>query len=684
MKLIPLKERFFELVENHLYVFDKALIESGLSVNYYRKEKSKGNKRLAFLDHPTDRRFSLVAFETLSDDHQQKIKERFGNPYDFIAREPILKLVTPDDKAKQFFIDYRYNDGKILPIKRVKQYSRAAAWLNMLKKVEESRNKVIKELGISVPQFFTHMDSLMQIEKTNGLSESFEGDNQLPAKFPTSYRNLVSGKDSKLSQYKENGPSILIDKMYGNQLAAKINDELAEAQLLELIEDPRQYDDVMVCMLYNLWAKQNNYKLIEPATVGVWRRKKEYLIMMGREGNAAYNEKYIRQVKGLLPSVPLAMVEHDDNNLDFLFNDQKGYEFNKYVAITVVDSRTKLLLGKSYILGKQPDQWQVHHAYLDAMYYIRSLTGAWHLPFEIKADRWALKSLTPFYEKIGKFIIPAHSNKHRGYIEPYFSSKLWKRSQQLVSQGNWSGNNISAKYRGVNQEFLRINAKNRPMIGNEAETQIENFFHCLRHMPDFKRTNMNAPSKEQQFLEEWKTLHADDKRMISDEMFLLTFGVKHEPQGRPITITNRGVEPQISNCQFSYDMPHSWMYDRYVGAKVNVIYDPFDMSRVLITNDDDIRFIATTAQLQPRALKDQYTSSRTFLNAILSDKKDQVRSKSEASAARKNIVNTDYNNAEAMLQGGVLLKELKNEAEQRYLESGSDNSETDFDPFEQL
>lgn len=677
---IALKERIFELIDDVLYVFEKGLIEAGLSVSYYRKEKSSKNKRLVFLNHPTDKRYNLVAFQTLSEDHQKKITARFGNPYDHVARIPILQQVVPVHSINDFFLKYRFDGGKMLPIKRVKQYSRACYWLELLKKVEESRNKMIKEMGISVPEFYNHLAALMETEKANGLSDTFEGANQLPAKFPTSYRNLKP----KVQQYIEQGPAIMIDSMYGNNLAAKINDDVAEAQLLELIENPNQYDDVLVCMLYNVWAKNNDYKLIEPATVGVWRRKKEALIISSREGAAAFNEKYIRQVKGLLPSVPLALVEHDDNNLDFLFADEDGGVFNKYVSIVVIDSRTKLLLGKSYAVGQSPKQWQVHHAYLDAMYYIKHLTGGWHLPFELKADKWASKSLTPFYEKIGRFVPPSHGNKHRGYIEQYFASPLWKRSQKLVSELNYTGNNITARHRGVNNEMLVLNAKDRPQIGNEAELQIERFFHLLRNMPDFKRTDMNVPSKEQQFLTEWNKLSTADKRPISDEQFLLTFGIEHNPD-RKITINNRGIEPQINGHRFSYDLPETWMYNSLIGAGVNIIYDPYDLSRVLVTNHDDIRFIATNAQLQPRALKDQYRGSRTYLNALLAEKKVQVNEVAEAFSSRKSKTDKKLYNYEAMLQGGVMVKELKNEAEQLYIESnGAGYTEEPFDPLDRM
>lgn len=246
---------------------------------------------------------------------------------------------------------------------------------------------------------------------------------------------------------------------------------------------------------------------------------------------------------------------------------------------------------------------------------------------------------------------------------------------------NWTGNNISAKFRGVNQEALNGSQKNRPLIGNQAELQIENFFHLLRHMPDIKRNNMNAASKEEQFVSEWNQLHPDDKRTITDQQFLLTFGIKHAPAHSPdgITITNRGVEPQINGNKYSYDLPESWMYNKLIGAKVNVLYDPFDMSRILVTNYDDIRFIATSAQLTPRALKDHYTGSRTYLNALLAEKKQQVGEVSKASAARKKLVNHHYYNAEAVLQSGSLVKEIKNGAEQKFIEQQIVEQETFLD-----
>lgn len=651
-----------KLLNGNLYLELSEVISAGCwTEKYLWKAKCQGSKSITFINDPADLRKVLIEYETLKPKYKELIQTRFGNPYDALAKEPIKKMVEKDLEAERFYMRHEFNGTDKLPVEKIKEYTTAASWLNMLAKVDDNKREIKKLLNLNIAEFFVKVSEIIETEKIG---------------LPATYLRLRA----KINEYKEQGYPLLIHKQYGNANAKKVNTEHAEATMLEMISNNHQFDDVFVCYQYNKWAVENNLKQITPATVGNYRRDNLALVIGDREGKNAFNEKFIREVKGLLPQTPLALVEHDDNNLDFLFQDQDKYAFNKYVSIVVIDSRTKLVLGYSYAHGKEPDQWQVHHAYLDAMYYIRSLTGGWYLPFEIKSDKWAIKSLTPFYNKIARFIPASHGNKHRGYIEPFFSSPLWKRSQKLVSNNNWSGNNMTAKFRGVNEDVLRMNAKNRPMIGTEAEQQIENFFHLLRHMPDMKRIDMEACSKEELFLQEWAKLSDADKRPITDEQFLLTFGIRHEPKHTDgIRITNRGVEPQIKNIKYSYDLPETWMYNKMVGEKVEVYYDPFDMSRVLITDHKNIRFIAKSAELAPRALKDSYTGSRNYLNTLLEEKKQQVNDVADESFLRKRIAASNHFNAEAMLQGGVLVKADKNLAEQKMLEDFNQSYETFLD-----
>lgn len=686
MNLTPITERFFECIESTLYCFDKAIQEAGISVSYYRKEKSEGNKRLVFINHPSDKRYSLVAFESMSDGHKEKIKARFGNPYDFIVREPIRKLITKNNDNFQALLAYRYgSDNKALPYHRVLQYNRACDILELIKRIDDSRNRIVKDMGISVPEFYNHLKAIITEEQKNGESGKYNGNNQLYSRFPTSYDRLRE----KVTEYKEKGYACVIDSAYGNESALKVKTDDAKDLLIELLKNPVQYNDVLVAMIYNTKANENGWKTITPQTVQNWRKEYEAEITPYREGNAAFNEKFIRQVKGLRPSSPLFLLEHDDNNLDFLFQTEDGKDqYERYVAIVVIDSHCDLVLGKSVIHGDSPAPWQVHHAYLDAMYYIRSLTGAWYLPHELKADQWAKKQLYPLYQKISKHIPPSHGNKHRGYIEQFFSKPLWKNAQKLVSRDNWNGNNMTAKFRGFNPDMLEMSfkEKSRPTVGGDAELQIEQFFYLLRNMGDFKRTDMQAPSKQEKWLASWEAMKPEDKIQITDEQFLLTFGITHQPRHTDtIRITNRGVEPQISGTKYSYDLPEPWMYNKLRGADVQVIYDPYDMSRVLITNNQDIRFIAREATLQPRALKDQHNGSRTFLNALLAEKKEQVREVAERSAKRKV---SRGNHAEALLKSGVMMpKEIRNAAEQQLIERFEEQREQyldenhDFDKY---
>jgi hypothetical protein len=69
------------------------------------------------------------------------------------------------------------------------------------------------------------------------------------------------------------------------------------------------------------------------------------------------------------------------------------------------------------------------------------------------------------------------------------------------------------------------------------------------------------------------------------------------------------------------------------------------------------------------------TGSRSYLNTLLADKKEQVRYAADASEKRKRETGAlNHYNAEAMLQGGVLVKEDKYIAEQKVLEDYTTNT----------
>ena len=639
-----------KLIENRLLIEWKEAIDCGISENTMKSAKLKKSSSWNFLDDPEDKRKVLIDFEKLKEEYKKKVEARFGNVYEYMAKMPIRNLVKWDDKAEEFYLAYKY-DGRPLPIEHVNKYARAASWLNMFAEVTKDKKKLKTLLNLTIEQFYENALEIIEVDKID---------------LPSSYRRLLA----KCKEYNERGYSSLIDWRFGNQMAAKVNDEQSRAVLNKFISHPLQYDDVLISMIYNEWAKKEDYKTITPGAVRVWRDKLASEIVMERHGNKALGNKYLIQAQGKRPSTPLYLVENDDNVIDLLYNEIGTKSEKRMVAMVVTDSFNDLPLGKACtVAGSMSEGESIHlikAAYVDAMYYIRQLTGGWHLFGETKSDRWALKSLKPFYQEMGNYGETPVGSKNGRYIEAFFGSHHWKRCLKLSTPtgkgtaNNYSGNNITAKNRGVNMEWLAANKKNRPLIGNEANAQIEQFFHRLRHLPQTK-AGVNI-SKEQEWLAAWNQTPSENKRAISDEQFLLKFGVVHNPgPGKTNRISNKGVNPIIGGQKYLFTIEGDWR--PHEGKEVQVIYDPHDMSRALITDLKQVRFMAHETRLSPRAMADGFTNSRTYLNAVLNEKTEAVTEISNKNERRDKVlvdVGFDY---EAVLQAGTLTKELKMNAE---------------------
>ena len=645
-----------KLIDNKIYLEYQELVNCGVKENTLRTAKARKSSSWEFIQDPEKRSRVLVGYDKLKDEYKRLVIDRYGDPKEYMAKEPLRRLVTRDLEAHKFYLAYTYGEGKRLPVEHVEAYTVAASWLNLIIRLQDDGKQIRKELGLTKEAFWENIHGIIEADKLE---------------LPSSVRRLTQ----KIKAYQEQKYAALIDWRFGNKLAAKVNDDFSEALLLELLAHPNQYDDFFIAQLYNKEAKEKGYAIITQATVGVWRRKKGFVITAQREGWAAFENKYRRQLLGRRPSAPLYLVESDDNHLDLLFIDVEdttgGKYYNKFKAIVVTDSFNDYVLGYAYSQDLTNDL--VRAAYANAMYHIRSLTGGWYLPHEIKTDNWGRKDLQPFYETIAKFIPSPVGSKKRGYIEQFFGSSLWKNCLKLGAN-NYTGHNISAKTRGVNTEVLNASRKEYPTL-QEAPNQIEQFFHNLRNVKQ-----ASGKSKQEEWLEAWVALPETEKRHINDEQFLLYFGVPHKHE---VTITKEGVRPQINGVPYSYDVPPA-LAMQAVGSKVAIRYDPADMSRVLIHNDGAIRFVATTTQLVPRALRDLQPGDRSYINALLAEKRNQSELVATRAAQRNQLLADNGVDVEAMLIGAGhrLPKGVKQELEQRHQAQLSEKIPTNL--YEQM
>lgn len=613
-----------------LYVTFAEMVACGIYPQTIKNAKQRGSRGWEFIKDPQDSRCLLIRYDVLNDEYKHALTVKYIDVHNYAVNMPILELVKRDLIAEQFYLDYEVN-GKQLTSEQVAKYSTACDWLNMIKMVRADKN-IVKNLGVSINSFYSAVVELIRIKDVD---------------LPTSYARLMD----KVAKYEKEGYEALVSAKIGNKNRAKIMDNLSKSMLLEMIAHPNNYDDVFVASQYNLWAVANNYEKISKSTVKNYRKTHEKEIVMQRDGNAALNAKYIKQVKGTRPAWPLLMVESDDNHLDLYFYDVPTKNpYVRYKGIFVVDSYNDYVLG--YAVSTVLDTTLVYKAYANAMRHIYDITGVYYVPNEIKTDKWAIKELKPFYESFAKYMDTPVGSKHRGYIEQFFGSAHWKRCIKAGAT-NYTGNNITAKNRGVNLEYVVANKNNYPTTGAEAEKQIAEFVERLRHMV----VEGVGMSKQAHWLNALAEMPAELKNSISKEMYLQKFGVKHPKE---LQVTNRGIEFSIKNKKFSFDCEVDELSD-VIGLKVDVYYDIQDMSTLLAVSER-VRFVATNAQYHTRTMAESSEGSRQALNVVFEQKKRTVERLAKAAEDRKNTLKTAQMSAEDALMQLSVPKALKQEA----------------------
>ncbi|RBL88544.1 Mu transposase C-terminal domain-containing protein [Chitinophaga flava] len=616
----------------------------------------KSRNKIEVLERGGNGRSVLIVYASLPEAYKELVIAKYGDPRAYVCKQPLLHLIRKDPRAEKFFLDYRYGENKCLPVGHVEKYVTAAAWLDMLVQVCKEKYFIRKQLGISKETFWK---TVLELIVTHDIL------------LPHSYKRL----NEKIRQYQELSYASLIDWRFGNQNSAKIKDELSESMLLELIAHPNQHDDTVIARAYNQWAVQHAYAAITAATVGNHRRNNYYQLQLFREGSAAWYNQFGKQTKRNRPSAPLLLVGSDDNDVDLYFRDEHaGNEqqlvtryYHRFKAVVISDAFNDYPLGYFYADNISTDL--VKMAYLDAMHHIHQLTGSWYLPHQLQTDRWNLKALESFYQQIDAGYFPAAARAPRSkYIERTFG-KRWH--QHLRRFDNYAGNNITSRSR-LNPDHLAKQKKLFPEK-EEAFPILQTFIEGLRH----ERNPATGRSRQEEWIAAFNASDSSGQRCISDEQLLLIFGVSHTHTN---TITNGGIRMTIKGQTHEYEIPDA-LYLRNVGKKVQLIYDPFDLSRILVTDGQQLRFVAHTQQKLPAARADYQEGDEARLWQHLHNKKELVKMITDKKRNRESLLEQNRTNAAALLQARVMIKEIKQQAEDNILEF-IPSVTSDFDPLD--
>lgn len=630
-----------KLIDHILYLGFSDCIEAGISENTIKKANARKSPSWSFITDPTDKRKVLIQFECLKQEYKQQILSHFGNPYDKLSKEPIKNMIIRDLAAEKFYLTYSYNGNKKLTAEKVEAYTKAASFLNMLVKVEADKKAIKKLLNLTITEFWVKVCEIIHSDKID---------------LPT---NIIRLRQ-KIDIYKADSYSSLIHKMYGQKNAAKVNDDLSQAILLELLSSDHQFDFNVVAQKYNSAVTEKGYKPITAQTAANWYKANAAQLSIYRNGNKSWYNTYGKVIHRQGPSAPMLLWSGDGNDWDMFFQSDRTtktggveiYYTNLFVLVVVIDVYNRYPMGWAISEPNGEETVElIKAAYIDAIYHTKELTGNYYLPHQLQSDRFGATQLLPFFQKIDDQFFFAAARAPRGkYIESSFGTTWHKLLREYP---NYSGNNVKA-VTNINPERIAREKKNFPHT-SEAFYYAQQFITSLRNIVD---ENSNGLTRQQVWINAFNQSDKAKLKQITTEQFLLKFGMYNTRQQ---TITNAGIQVQVGNTSYKYEIPEP-LYLQTINRTVSLIHHPYEDNLVLVTDGENLRFIATAPTMTKAAKADYEEGDDARFFAKLHQKKRHMETIAAQKQQREKTLHQAGINVKAIQQSGTLDKRLKRAA----------------------
>lgn len=549
---------------------------------------------------------ALVAYESIPERFRRLIEQKVGDPYKMVKVNQVESHIKPNTEASKLFETFRLPDGRFLRAETQREYYANAQVLDAIHRLISDKKAKRAALGHRASRAWEQIaEGVMELDRT-----------KYPHNLPANPRRL----EEKYKQYMHEGPECLIHRNFMSKNAAKIDDDVKESFILELIADPRNLDNVQVQRFYNELAEKMNWKKITSQTVANWRVKFDLVSYAGRRGSVAFSNKKAMQVKRSAPTAPLYYLTLDGWDVELLYqkteNGKTTYHHRPTVVV-VLDASQKYPLG--FAVGTHETPELIKQALRNAARHTAELFGTMYRAHQIQSDRYAIKQMTPLYEALAEKSTPARAkNAKAKVVEPYFN-RLNKTYCQLMP--NWSGFGITSdKDKQPNVEFLNQYRHNFPDYAGVCQ-QVE--YMMMRERAE----------KAQKFVESFKALPEASKLELPAAQYLYYFG---ERTAKPSLLYGSGLQPTIGGIERDYDCFEPAFREHY-STRFYTMYDPDDMSQVLAVNEDGtLRFMLHDKYVQPMALKDRKPGDSDQLQLVRNFNK----------ALEENVIETRANAAE--------------------------------------
>lgn len=558
------------------------------NLNYYVREGKIRQMRRACYGTP-----ALFAVESLPLKYRTEVYRRNPDLQEKADSKPFLDTIEPDGMAMQWYADYVLADGRHLTPEKQTEYANNCAIMNAFRRCIEKSNS--HRLRQSKPK----------LNKTEFWKKAAAALPRLADRFPHSLPESDRRLQRKFNEYQHDGYVCFISKKFQNKNSAKVDDDVKESVLLQLLAHHNNLDNVAVANLYNVVADTKGWKPITASTVGVWREKCDLVTAAGRLGATNFRNVKSMQVKRSRPTAPFLMWTLDGWDVELLYQatktDKNGHSVttytNRLTLEVVLDPCCNYPIG--FAIGTHETPELITAALRNAAKHSEELFGVMLRANQLQCDHYAIKAMTPLYGVMADKLTPARvKNAKAKAVEPYFG---YLNKTYCKLKNNWSGYGITTDpKRQPNAEALNQLRHSFPDEAGVREQIVQ-------------MIQLDRARKVEQFKAMFADLPAERRLPLSREQYLLNFGAE---TGFKNAIEGGGLRPTLLGVKRDYDC-FDIRFRQYAGTRWTVKYDPDNLGEILAVNEDgSLRFMLTEKYVQPMALADRKAGDAAELQRV--------------------------------------------------------------------
>lgn len=528
---------------------------------------------------------ALYFVDTLPAKYKPAVYHRFPDLQGQKEAVTLMELMKVDNEAAQYYAEVLVGEGDHLSGHKQEELTNNASILNALAiRLQRSDEESIRH-------------GKPKIKRGEFWRKAAEVLPRLSDRYPHSLPGNPARLQDKFNQYMRGGYSVLISAKFGNQAASKVRTEEQRSAMLALCKAGNNLDNAQVALVYNQAAKLKGWPGITAGTVANFRAKEGLVTLAGSRGVREFRNTQSMQVKRSRPSGAMLFWVHDGWTAEFYYRTEEGYA-NRMNLEVVLDPCCNYPIG--YAISTHENVNVITEALGNAVRHARELFGERYIPWQIQSDNYARKATRPVYTATCKHYVPAAvGNAKAKVVEPYFNY-LNKTYAQFMR--NWSGFGVkSRKEVQPSPEWLNANKHNFP-TETEVVSQIARIIELERQ------------AKRDQYMEFWGSTADEYKQVMSEETFLLTYGVT---SGKSHILEGCGLRVTIAGERVQYDSFDIQFREDAASKRWIIRYDPQDLEHVLaVSTDEKRRYILEQKYVQPMALADRKPGDHEQLQKV--------------------------------------------------------------------